>query len=48
MVDKSSVGQYTSKCFKNDLKTTSAHIRDTAVQHISSHDLGSGIDSLAT
>ena len=48
VVDGSSVGQYTYKCFKNDLKTTSSHIRDTAVQHISSHELGAGIDSLAS
>ena len=48
MVNGSSVGQYTYKRFKSDMKTISSHIRDTAVQCISSHELGAGIDSLAT
>ena len=48
MVDGSSVGQYTYKCFNSEFKTMSSHIKDTAVQHICSHELGAGIDSLAT
>lgn len=48
IVDGSSIGQYTYKCLGNNLKTTLFHIRDTAVEHIYSHELRSGIDSPAT
>lgn len=47
MIDGSSVGQYSHKKFKNDNKTTTAHVIDSLVDKISSHELGAGIDSLS-
>ena len=48
LVDGSSVGQYTYKGFKDQLKATRAHVRDCAVDCISTHELAAGIDSLSS
>ena len=47
MIDGSSVRQYSHKKFKDDVKTTKAHVIDSLVDKISSHELGAGIDSLS-
>ena len=48
MVNGSSVGQYSHKKFKDDLKSMTSQIRDQAIECITCHEFASGVKTLAT